>query len=170
MKSGRISHFRNDRCREETDRVKRQWEVDGASGNQCDRHGFTDGTSGSQNDRSCNTGSGRWKCHPEDRLDPGSTHGQRGGIKEGLVQTSFGCLIERLCDEGEVRDPDTEKVQEAEDRQELPFCFWKWTVNEGLDSIWGNSSLLMGYGEPQLGDICLGYLGLRLGYLITPGS
>ena len=28
----------------------------------------------------------------------------------------------------------------------------------------------MGYGEPQLGDICLGYLGLRLGYLITPGS
>ena len=61
--------------------------------------------------------------------------GQRGGIKEGLIQTSFGCLIERLCDEGEVRDPDTEKVQEAEDRQELPFCFWKWTVNEGLDSI-----------------------------------
>ena len=78
--------------------------------------------------------------------------GQQGGIKEGLIQTSFGCLIERLCDEGEVRDPDTEKVQEAEDRQELPFCCWKWTVNEGLDSIWGNSSLLMGYGEPQVDD------------------
>ena len=28
----------------------------------------------------------------------------------------------------------------------------------------------MGYGEPQVGDICLGYLGLRLGYPITPGS
>ena len=28
----------------------------------------------------------------------------------------------------------------------------------------------MGYGEPQVSDICLGYLGLRLGYLITPGS
>ena len=22
----------------------------------------------------------------------------------------------------------------------------------------------MGYGEPQVGDVCLGYLGLRLGY------
>ena len=28
----------------------------------------------------------------------------------------------------------------------------------------------MGYGEPQVGDVCLGYLGLRLGYPITPGS
>ena len=28
----------------------------------------------------------------------------------------------------------------------------------------------MGNGEPQVGDVCLGYLGLRLGYLITPGS
>ena len=28
----------------------------------------------------------------------------------------------------------------------------------------------MGYGESQVGDVCLGYLGLRLGYLITPGS
>ena len=28
----------------------------------------------------------------------------------------------------------------------------------------------MGYGEPQAGDICLGYLGLSLGYPITPGS
>ena len=34
----------------------------------------------------------------------------------------------------------------------------------------GNSSLLVEYGEPQVGDVCLGYLGLRLGYLITPGS
>ena len=25
-------------------------------------------------------------------------------------------------------------------------------------------------GEPQVGDVCLGYLGLRLGYPITPGS
>ena len=64
-----------------------------------------------------------------------------------------------VCNEGEVRDPDTEKVVEAEDRQELPFRFWKWTVNQGLDSIWGNHSLLMGYGEPPVGDICLGYFG-----------
>ena len=28
----------------------------------------------------------------------------------------------------------------------------------------------MGYGKPQVGDFCLDYLGLRLGYLITPGS
>ena len=28
----------------------------------------------------------------------------------------------------------------------------------------------MGYGEPQVGDVCLGYLGLRYGYPITPGS
>ena len=90
------------------------------------------------------------------------------GLKRGSSRHPL--VASLLCNEGEVRDPDTEKVQEAEDRQELPFCFWKWTVNEGLDSIWGNSSLLMGYGEPQLGDICLGYLGLRLGYLITPGS
>ena len=50
--------------------------------------------------------------------------GQRGGIKEGLTQTSFSCLIEWLCKEGEVRDPDTEKVEEAEDRQELLFFFF----------------------------------------------
>ena len=43
-------------------------------------------------------------------------------------------------------------------------------VNEGLDSIWGNNSLLVGYGEPQVGDIYLYYLGLRLGHSITPGS
>ena len=30
--------------------------------------------------------------------------------------------------------------------------------------------MLVEYGEPQVGDVCLGYLGLRLGYLITPGS
>ena len=36
--------------------------------------------------------------------------GQQGGVKEGLIQTSFSCLIERLCNEGEVRGPDTEKV------------------------------------------------------------
>ena len=28
----------------------------------------------------------------------------------------------------------------------------------------------MGYGKPQVGDFCLDYLGLRLGYPITPGS
>ena len=95
--------------------------------------------------------------------------GQQGGVKEGLIQTSLSCLIERLCNEGEVRDPDMEKV-EAEDRQELPFWFWKWTVNQGLDSIWGNRSLLMEYGEPHVGDLCLGYMGLRLGYPKTPGS
>ena len=60
---------------------------------------------------------------------------QREGVKEGLIQTSFSCLIERLCNEGEVRDPDMEKVEEVEGRQELPFHFWKWTVNQGLDSI-----------------------------------
>ena len=36
--------------------------------------------------------------------------GQQGGFKEGLIQTSFSCLIERLCNEGKVRNPDTEKV------------------------------------------------------------
>ena len=36
--------------------------------------------------------------------------GQRGRIKEGLIQTSFSCLIEQLCNEGEVMDPDTEKI------------------------------------------------------------
>ena len=36
--------------------------------------------------------------------------GQRGGVKEGFIQTSFSCLIERLCNEGEVKDPDTGKV------------------------------------------------------------
>ena len=41
--------------------------------------------------------------------------GQRGGVKEGLTQTSFSCFTEWLCNEGEVRDPDTEKVEEAED-------------------------------------------------------
>ena len=55
--------------------------------------------------------------------------GQRGGIKEWLNQTSFSCLIEQLCNEGEVKDPDMEKVEEAQNRQELPFRFWKCTVN-----------------------------------------
>ena len=36
--------------------------------------------------------------------------GQQGGLKEGLIQTSFSCFIERLCNEEEVRDPDTENV------------------------------------------------------------
>ena len=35
--------------------------------------------------------------------------GQRGRIREGLIQTSFSCLIERLCNEGEFGDPDKEK-------------------------------------------------------------
>ena len=30
--------------------------------------------------------------------------------------------------------------------------------------------MLVGYGEPQVGDVCLGYLGLGSVYLITPGS
>ena len=30
--------------------------------------------------------------------------------------------------------------------------------------------MLMGYGKLQVGDICLGYLGLRLRYPITPRS
>ena len=29
---------------------------------------------------------------------------------------------------------------------------------------------MVGYGEPQVGDVCLGYLGLRYGNRITPGS
>lgn len=36
--------------------------------------------------------------------------GQRGGIKEGLIQASFSCLIEQVCNEGQVRNPDMEKV------------------------------------------------------------
>ena len=28
----------------------------------------------------------------------------------------------------------------------------------------------MGYGQSQVGDVCLSYLGLRLGYPITPAS
>ena len=30
--------------------------------------------------------------------------------------------------------------------------------------------MLIGYGEPQVDDVCLGYLGFRLGYSITPVS
>ena len=69
--------------------------------------------------------------------------GQRGGIKEGLTQTSFSCLIEWLCKEGEVRDPDTEKVEEAEDRQELLFFFFgsgqlikAWILSGGIVLCW----------------------------------
>ena len=35
---------------------------------------------------------------------------QQGGIKERLIQTSLSCLIEQLCNEGEVGDPDMEKI------------------------------------------------------------
>ena len=35
--------------------------------------------------------------------------GQRGRVKEGLIQTSFSCLTEWLCNEGEVGGPDREK-------------------------------------------------------------
>ena len=49
--------------------------------------------------------------------------GQRKGVKEGLMQTSFSCLIERLCNEGEVRNPDTEKFRKSKiDRSSL-FAF-----------------------------------------------
>ena len=54
---------------------------------------------------------------------------QQGRVKEGLIQTSLSCFIEWLCNKGEVRDPDTEKVYEAKDRQEFSFCFWKCMVN-----------------------------------------
>ena len=30
--------------------------------------------------------------------------------------------------------------------------------------------MLVGYGEPQVGDICLYYLGIGSGHPITPGS
>ena len=29
---------------------------------------------------------------------------------------------------------------------------------------------MVGYGDPQVGDVCLYYLGLGSGYPITPGS
>ena len=49
--------------------------------------------------------------HSEEALGELATRiGQRGRVKEGLIQTSFSCLIEQLCNEGEVRDPDMEKV------------------------------------------------------------
>ena len=65
--------------------------------------------------------------------------GQREGVKQGLIQTFFSCLIEQLCNEGKVRDPDTEKVEEAEDRQELLFFFFgsgqlikAWILSGGI--------------------------------------
>ena len=68
--------------------------------------------------------------HSEEALDELATRvGQQGRVKERLIQIFFSCFIEWLCKEGEVRDPDTEKAQEAKDRQEFPFCFWKCTVN-----------------------------------------
>ena len=49
--------------------------------------------------------------HSEDALgELAKRIGQREGVKEGLIQTFFSCLIEQLCNEGKVRDPDTEKV------------------------------------------------------------
>ena len=36
--------------------------------------------------------------------------GQRGRIKEGLIQTCFSCLIEQFCNKGEVGDPDMENI------------------------------------------------------------
>ena len=30
--------------------------------------------------------------------------------------------------------------------------------------------MVVGYGEPQVGDVCLYYLGFGLGHPITPGS
>ena len=36
--------------------------------------------------------------------------GQQGRNKEGLIQTPFSCFIEQLCSEGEVGNPDTEKI------------------------------------------------------------
>ena len=57
----------------------------------------------------CDLASGEW--HLEAAMgELVKRIGQRGGIKEGLIQTSFSCLTERLCKEGEVRNPDTEKV------------------------------------------------------------
>ena len=57
------------------------------------------------------------------------------GLKRGSSRCPLSSLIGRLCNEGDVRDPDTEKVEEAKDRQELPFCFWKWTVPKAWSSI-----------------------------------
>ena len=49
--------------------------------------------------------------HSEEALgELGKRIGQQGEIKQGLIQTSFSCLIEQLCNEREVRDPDTEKI------------------------------------------------------------
>ena len=64
--------------------------------------------------------------------------GQRGGVKEGLIWTSFSCLIERLCNEGEVRDPATEKVRRPRIDRRYLFVFGSgqlikaWILSAGI--------------------------------------
>ena len=64
--------------------------------------------------------------------------GQQGRVKEKLIQTSFRCLIEWLCNEGEVRDPDMEKFRRPRiDRHSL-FVFGSgqlikaWILSGGI--------------------------------------
>ena len=64
--------------------------------------------------------------------------GQRGGVKKGLIRTSFSCLTERLCKEGEVRDPDTDRFRRLRiDRSSL-FVFGggqlikAWSLSGGI--------------------------------------
>ena len=77
--------------------------------------------------------------HPEEALgELVKRIGQRGGVKEELIQTSFSCLIEQLCNEGEVRDPDMEKFRRPRiDRHSL-FVFGSgqlikaWILSGGI--------------------------------------
>ena len=68
--------------------------------------------------------------------------GQRRGVKEGLIWTSFSCLIEWLCNEGEVRDPATEKVRRPRIHRSSLFVFGSgqlikaWILPGGIVLCW----------------------------------
>ena len=55
------------------------------------------------------------------------------------------------------------------DRSSL-FVFGSRQLMKACILSWGIVFLLVGYGEPQVGDICLYYLGLGSGHLITSRS
>ena len=55
------------------------------------------------------------------------------------------------------------------DRSSL-FVFGSRQLIKAWILSWGIVFLLVGYGEPQVGDICLYYLGLGSGHPITPRS
>ena len=63
---------------------------------------------------------------------------RKGGVKKGLIQTSFSCLTVWLCNEGEVRDPDTDRFRRLRiDRSSL-FVFGggqlikAWSLSGGI--------------------------------------